>query len=412
MLAPLPGNEAQRLSSLRSFNILDTPREAVFEDLTRIAAQICRTPMAIISLVDRTRQWFKAEVGVGVPETSRDVSFCAHAILQNGLFIVPDAARDPRFFDNDLVTGYPHLRFYAGAVLHTIEGHALGTLCVLDRVPRELEDQQRAALEALARQAMGQMELRRALMEAEKVSRYRSRLMAVMGHDLKQPVNVVHMALSTLASRLQNEEDQEILAFAANAVTRLNSELDALALASRLDQESVRIERFPVQRVLDGALDNWSLRARRKGLKLRVMPCSLDVESDETMLTTILGNLVGNAIKYTETGGVLVGCRRRGGGVSIEVWDSGVGIPEAQLERIFQAFHQVDAGRSEGLGLGLAIVRRTAELLGYEIDVKSRPGRGSRFTIDIPLRLQAAAVVPPYPINGAGLQVPIRTFAL
>jgi signal transduction histidine kinase len=384
MLAPLPGNEAQRLTSLRSFNILDTPREAVFEDLTRIAAQICRTPMAIISLVDRTRQWFKAEVGLGVPETSRDVSFCAHAILQNELFVVPDAAEDPRFFDNDLVTGSPHLRFYAGAVLHTMDGHALGTLCVLDRIPRDLEAAQRAALEALARQAMGQMELRRALIEAEKVSRYRSRLMAVMGHDLKQPVNVVHMALGTLANRLVNEEDQEILDFAANAVTKLNSELDALALASRLDQESVRIERFPIQRVLDGAFDNWSLRARRKGLRLRVLPCGLDIESDESMLTTIVGNLIGNAIKYTEHGGVLVGCRRRDNALAIEVWDSGVGIPEDQLERIFQAFQQLDSARSEGLGLGLAIVRRTAELLGYDIAVDSRPGRGSRFSVLIP----------------------------
>jgi signal transduction histidine kinase len=384
MLAPFPGNEAQRLSSLRSFNILDTPREAVFEDLARIAAQICGTPMAIISLVDQTRQWFKAEVGVGVPETSRDVSFCAHAILQNDLFVVPDAAEDPRFFDNDLVTGSPHLRFYAGAVLHTNDGHALGTLCVLDRIPRNLEATQRAALEALARQAMGQMELRRALIEAEKVSRYRSRLMAVMGHDLKQPVNVVHMALGTLANRLVNEEDQEILDFAANAVTKLNSELDALALASRLDQESVRIERFPIQRVLDGAFDNWSLRARRKGLRLRVLQCGLDIESDESMLTTIVGNLIGNAIKYTEHGGVLVGCRRRDNALAIEVWDSGVGIPEDQLERIFQAFQQLDSARSEGLGLGLAIVRRTAELLGYDIAVDSRPGRGSRFSVLIP----------------------------
>jgi signal transduction histidine kinase len=378
--APLPTNEPQRLASLRSFNILDTPREAIFDDLTRVAAQICRTPMAIISLVDKTRQWFKAEVGVGAPETSRDVSFCAHAILHNDTFIVPDASADPRFFNNDLVVGSPFLRFYAGAILQTLDGHPLGTLCVLDRIPRTLEPAQKAALEALARQTIGQLELRRALIESEKVARYRSRLMAVMGHDLKQPVNILHMALGTLSGRLAGEQDQEILSYAAGAVEKLNTELDSLALASRLDQASVRIEAFPIQRVLDGAFDNWRMRARRKGLDLRVVSCAAVVESDEAMLSTIIGNIVGNAVKYTNAGRVLIGCRRRGKALAVEVRDTGIGIPDDQLSRIFQAFHQLDSAVSEGLGLGLAIVRRTAELLGYDIQVASRLGRGSRFT--------------------------------
>jgi len=385
MQAPVPANEPQRLTSLRSFRILDTPREAAYQDLTRIAAQICQTPMALISLVDQARQWFKAEIGVGVPETSRSVSFCAHAILQNDLFVVPDAAADTRFADNDLVTGYPHLRFYAGAVLHTLDGHALGTLCVLDRVPRRLSDDQRLALEALARQAMAQLELRRALIETEKVNQYRSRLMAAIGHDLKQPVNTIHMALTLLSGSLEDAEDQEILGFARSAIDTLNTELDSLARASRLNQDSVRIERFPIQRLLDGLQDNWSLRAREKGLSLRIRPCNLKVESDESMLSTVIGNLVGNAVKYTDAGGILVGCRKRGRSLVIEVWDMGRGIPESELDRIFQAFHQVDTANSEGLGLGLAIVKRTAELLDYAVGVDSQLGRGSRFTVTMPL---------------------------
>jgi signal transduction histidine kinase len=389
MPAPLPANEHQRLLSLSSYDILDTPREAAFEDVTCIAAQICQTPMALISLVDLTRQWFKSAVGLDAAETPRDVSFCAHAILGSDMFVVPDAALDPRFRDNALVTGAPFLRFYAGAVLHSLEGYKLGTLCVLDRAPRQLEDGQRAALEALARQTMVQLELRRALRATERVNRYRSRVMAVAAHDLKQPVNIVHMALDTLSQRLASEDDRQVLGYAASAIAKLNSELDALALASRLDQESLRVDSFPIDRVLESTRDNWTLRAKRKGLRLKVRACNATVRTDETMLSTIIGNLVGNAIKYTDRGGVLVGCRRRGDALVIEVSDTGRGIEEDQLAAIFNSFHQLD-GAAEGLGLGLAIVKRTAELLGYDLDVVSRPGRGSRFSV---------AIRPPSPLR-------------
>jgi len=382
--APKPHNEAQRLDTLRGYRILDTKREDAFDDLTRIASQICGTPMALVSLVDDDRQWFKSAVGLDASETARELAFCAHAILQDKVFEVPDAHSDIRFHDNALVTGAPHLRFYAGAPLQTPDGHALGTLCVLDRTPRRLDEGQKAALEALARQAMAQMELRKALQDAERTSRYRSRLMAVMGHDLKQPVNVINMCLTLLEPQLGDGEDKETLAYARAAIDTLSGELDALAQASRLDQESVRIAKVPVQRVLDGIRDNWSLRARSKGLELRIIRTDAVIATDEKLLGTIIGNLVGNAIKYTEAGGVLVGLRRRGARYRIEVWDTGVGIPDSQREKIFDAFSQLDT-QSEGLGLGLAIVRRTADLLGCEINVESRVRRGSCFSVALNL---------------------------
>jgi signal transduction histidine kinase len=341
--------------------------------------------MASVTLVDETRQWFKSTIGIDVSETSREVSFCAHAILQDGLFIVPDTHEDLRFVDNALVTGDPHLRFYAGAVLHSLDGNALGTLCVLDRVPRELDANQKAALEALARQAMAQMEMRRSLEEAERVMRYRSRLMAMMGHDLKQPVNVINMALTLIEDRLQGEEE-ETLGFAKSAIGKLSTELDVLAQASRLDQDSIQIGRFPIQSVLDSIFDNWNLRARRKGLNLDIASSDEIVESDERMVATILGNLIGNAIKYTEKGNVSVKTRRDGDAFVVEIVDTGIGIPEEQLGKIFESFTQLDSGRSEGLGLGLAIVQRTAELLGCEIGVASQVGQGSHFTVTIPSR--------------------------
>ncbi len=157
--------EAGRLKALRNYRILDTDPEQAFDDLTLLASQVCGTPIALISLVDENRQWFKSRVGVQEHETSRSVSFCAHAIQQPGLFIVSDTLTDARFRDNPLVRDDPHIRFYAGAPLVTRDGDALGTLCVIDRLPRTLTDGQKDALEALQRQAEAQLELRRNLAE-------------------------------------------------------------------------------------------------------------------------------------------------------------------------------------------------------------------------------------------------------
>ncbi|MGC1450696.1 MAG: ATP-binding protein [Candidatus Sulfotelmatobacter sp.] len=158
-------NEAERLKALHHYRILDTDPEQAFDDLTLIASQICGAPIALISLVDEDRQWFKSRVGVEVQETSRSVSFCAHAIQQQGIFTVPDTLNDARFRDNPLVQGDPHIRFYAGAPITTQDGYALGTLCVIDYVPRKLTNDQNNALEALERQVAAQLELRRNLEE-------------------------------------------------------------------------------------------------------------------------------------------------------------------------------------------------------------------------------------------------------
>jgi len=161
MTAPVKTNETRRLKVLWQYEILDTVPEEVFDDLTELAARICEAPIALISLIDEDRQWFKSKVGISVNETSRDISFCAHAIKQHDLFIIPDATQDLRFANNPLVTSDPKIRFYAGAPLITPDGHALGTLCVIDKVPRELRPEQQQALRVLARHVMTQLELRR-----------------------------------------------------------------------------------------------------------------------------------------------------------------------------------------------------------------------------------------------------------
>ncbi len=151
--APLPADEDERLSALRALLLLDTPPEERFDRLARFVAEQLDVPIALLTLVDGQRQWFKARVGLDATETPRDISFCGHAIMKNDLFIVEDASRDPRFSDNPLVTGEPHIRFYAGAPLSAPGGHRIGTLCVIDTVPRTLGPVELSILDALRRLA-------------------------------------------------------------------------------------------------------------------------------------------------------------------------------------------------------------------------------------------------------------------
>jgi GAF domain-containing protein len=161
MKAPIPHNEDARIKALHQYEILDTAEEKAFDDLTRLAVYICKTPIALISLVDSDRQWFKSRVGMTQTELSRDASFCSHAIMQDLPLIARDTLLDERFSTNPLVTSEPKIRFYAGAPLTTPEGYRIGTLCVLDNEPRDLSDGQVAALRALSRQVIHHLELRR-----------------------------------------------------------------------------------------------------------------------------------------------------------------------------------------------------------------------------------------------------------
>ena len=163
MKAPLPINEEARVQTLYGYRVLDTEEESPYNDIVRLAANVCGTPVALVSLIDRERQWFKARVGTALAETPRDVAFCSHAILQDSLFVIPNTLEDERFAKNPLVLEEPQIRFYAGAPLISPEGYTLGTLCVLDRLSRDLNAAQTDALMILSRQVMMLLNMRRDL---------------------------------------------------------------------------------------------------------------------------------------------------------------------------------------------------------------------------------------------------------
>jgi PAS domain S-box-containing protein len=186
-----PHDEEARLAALRGYDILDTTPELAFDDITRIAAEICHTPIALVSLIDEGRQWFKSRIGLDATETSRDLAFCAHAILHTDeVMVVPDASIDPRFADNPLVTSDPNIRFYAGAPIVSPDGHGLGTLCIIDNKARTIDSEQKAALAALSRQVVAQLELRKRLRELERTAREREHAEAVLRSALQERPSV------------------------------------------------------------------------------------------------------------------------------------------------------------------------------------------------------------------------------
>jgi GAF domain-containing protein len=163
MATPAPANDAARVAALEKYAILDSEPEQAFDDLAKLATFICKTPIALVSLIDGERQWFKSKIGTDAKETPREMAICSTAIQQSDVFVVPDAQKDERFRNNPLVVSEPHIRFYAGAPLITEDGFALGTLCVLDLVPHEFSHEQKDALKTLGRLVLAQMEFRRNL---------------------------------------------------------------------------------------------------------------------------------------------------------------------------------------------------------------------------------------------------------
>jgi two-component system, chemotaxis family, CheB/CheR fusion protein len=226
--------------------------------------------------------------------------------------------------------------------------------------------------------------------QAEHANLGKSRFLAAASHDLRQPLQTISLLHEILAKKVKDETTLRLVGRLDETVSTMSSMLDTLLDINQLEAGTVRREMvdFPINSVLDHLRTQFSFHAAAHSLGWRVVPSSLSIRSDPRLLEQMIRNLLSNAVKYTNKGKILLGCRRRGDKLRIEVWDTGIGVPEEQLQAIFEEFHQLDnpaREHSKGLGLGLAIVERLAVLLGHTVDVRSHPGKGSVFAVEVPL---------------------------
>ena len=405
--AALPSNESDRLQALLNCNVLDTPPEPAFDDLTTLAARLCTAPIALVSLVDENRQWFKSRVGLDAVETPRDYAFCAHTILQSEPLIICDAQRDPRTRDNPLVTGEPHIRFYAGVPLRMSTGEPLGTLCVIDQVPRDLSKGMLRDLQALARQAETQLELRRrmhdleqATLQAQRANDAKSTFLANMSHEVRTPMTAILGYAELLQSDNELATDpvqtRSAIATIRNNAKHLLTLLNDILDVSKIEAGRMTVETVPtdVAALVDGVARTMGGRAQGKGLGFAVDYCTPlpeTIPSDPTRLRQIIFNVVGNALKFTAKGNVRVAvrCRSEDELLEIEVCDTGVGMTTAELDQVtqFEAFCQADGSttrRFGGTGLGLRISSKLAELMNGRLSIASEAGAGTSVTLTVP----------------------------
>jgi signal transduction histidine kinase len=382
--------------------------ERQFDDLTRIAAQICGTPIALISLIDEDRQWFKSQVGLEASETPRSMAFCAHAILQEGVFEIEDSQGDPRFRKNPLVLGAPHVRFYAGAPLESPDGFKIGTLCVIDRAPKKLQPEQIQALQALSRQAVSQMELRVKVFELNRsqaelvlrrdqaldASKAKSSFLANMSHEIRTPLNAIIGLTDVMLESNPQEEIRTHLKTVERAGNNLLAIINDVLDLSKIEGGGLELEQEPFSPEALGLeiVELLSSTAREKGiaLTLQVSQGALGhFVGDSQRLRQVLTNLAGNAIKFTEKGRVHLEIGAvQGGGICFSVVDTGIGIAAEAVDKLFSDFVQADASttrRFGGTGLGLSISQKIVQKMGGLIRVESRLGEGSRFEFELPL---------------------------
>ncbi|NWG85901.1 MAG: GAF domain-containing sensor histidine kinase [Hydrogenophilaceae bacterium] len=400
--APLPDNEEERQRWLDELNILDTIEEQAYDDLTFLAAQICQTPIALVSLIDRERQWFKSHHGLDARETPRDLAFCAHAIHDDQLFLVPDSLKDERFHDNPLVTGAPHVQFYAGAPLILRDNIRVGTLCVIDDHARDMTEAQKQALAAIARQVVSQMELRLKLHEIAQLDQAKDEFISMVSHELRTPLTSINGSLALLHSGAVgglSAQGQGLVDIALrNGERLLNIVNDILDLAKiEAGKLQLHIEPIDLEALLKNAIElNQPFCAKCKCVaKLRRSDDgqAVQIMGDEQRLLQVMSNLISNAAKFSYPNDtVLVTLGREGGEVTVGVTDHGPGIPPDKQQDLFTKFKQIHAEQNKklpGTGLGLTICKLIVEMHQGRIGFKSEPGVQTTFYFTLPL--QAAA---------------------
>lgn len=371
---------AERLAALRAYAILDTPPEPDFDEIVELAAEICDAPISAINLIDADRQWFKAEVGLGVRQMPLDDSICAHAILRDDYIEIPDTLADPRLLDNPLCRTEPGLRFYAGALLKTASGLPLGTLCILDTRPRRLTPLQERSLRVLARQVVKMFDLRRALENAEslrkeadhRVKNSLASVSAVLRMQARQAPPETHAALEEAQARIATVAalHQTLGESVGNGPVDLPSFLGRVAeltAASRPETVALRMEVQPV-----------SVPSGLAG--------SLGIIVNETMT-----NALKHGFADGRRGTITIRLADGGDTATLTVQDDGKGPAAAVDPAAPAAAGSAAAAPAQGGGLGLIIVAAAVTKIGGQMDSGPAPGGGMRTTVRFPLPPQPAA---------------------
>ena len=412
--APIPSDEQARLKALSSYEVLDTSPEKELDDLVFFASRICECPIALISLIDGQRQWFKAKVGITATETPRDISFCGHAIGQANPFVVPDAGTDERFADNPLVTGEPHIRFYAGIPLVTPEGHGIGTLCVIDRVPRTLRPDQEHALAILSRQVLVRLELRKAVLELDRANQEKQRLLTqlqanydrlqelealrdnlthMIVHDLRSPLTGISGYLQLLKITVGGKLDAAESAMVDRALTQTQTLVEMIT--SLLDVSRLEAGEMPLQRsvcdlrmVAQEGIASLGFVGDEVRIALEAPSEPVMISCDREVMKRVTTNLVGNAAKFTPQEGVVrVTVVKTGSQARVAVLDAGPGIAPEYHGKIFKKFGQVEVRAQQqrsSSGLGLTFCKLAVEAHGGHIEAHNEDGRVV-FRVELPL---------------------------
>ena len=401
---PKHPEEPRRLEALEELAILDTESERSYDEVVRLVSAICETPIALVTFITENRQWFKAKVGLEQSETTLEAAFCTHCIADEALLEIPDTHNDPRFQRNPLVTGPPHIRFYAGAPIYCGKGLPLGSLCVIDRAPRSLSDAQRESLRILAHQTSELVELRRKSrllhQRGEALSKSNERLrqiLSVISHDLRSPFQGILGISETLLNEdgaTSPEELRESLGMLHDSATETYGLLENLLEWSYAESESgedgPEAETVYATKLVDGAVRPLQTLMRLKHIRfLRNVPGDLVVRADVRMLHSVLRNLVGNALKFVDTAGrIEVRVHHNDGEAHFAIIDNGKGISgehAAEIREGIRADSGIGTKREKGAGLGLQLAQRFLQRHGTKLVIESGENAGTtmRFTLPV-----------------------------
>lgn len=393
---PIPLNETERLELIRQLGILDTDAEEVYDGITYIASLICDMPISTITIIDQNRQWFKSIVGGNKKEDPRIYSFCAHAILGNEILEVPDSEKDERFKNNPLVLGDPHVRFYAGAPLELKDGLRVGTLCVIDRKPNKLNEQQLKALHFLSLQVTKLLELRLKVKEIQSLRENDTNIVNMLTHELRNPLTSISGYFAMMTHNQEKYHDNNynvIIEKCLKNVDRMLHIVNEFLNYSHWkegfwDLHKSKNDINACLRESAGLTKGYAEKCKVT-IELHLSESIPRIDFDYDSILNVLENLISNAAKYSPEGAkIILSSEVIHHAIKIQVQDFGSGIAEKDRSKIFKPFalfSQENRAGIKGSGLGLSIAKKIIEKHGGNLNFESTENKGTTFYFTLPL---------------------------